>query len=582
MNNRKNRKKKNKNSSRGGRSRGGRKDGGNYRNNKKTSFSYPEYLPRDVWTTLSESKDNKEMYYVGKLRIAPKSYNCAFVRPIGWTRDVFIEQAINRNRTLNGDEVVVKIDPEDRWKSLSLSEDLNTDMATLNVTSSTSGESNGLWDCQFESSSPLEASEDSKMCAAEKRAVELRKQPTATVVAVKSYGTSWTSEIMGRLEMRRKGDSYAKFKPVDVRIPWLIAPSLNLPDAYRDDPFGDAGNEIYLCKIDFNWKATSMQPSVLPGSLRSLGECGNILNETKALLVSNGVDHGEFPEAVLKDLKQFLPEQDEEEGTSKEEDDVDLGVYASDTTWNIPKDEIEKRRDLRNKRIFSIDPTTAKDLDDALHITRIDKNTFEIGVHIADVSYFVNRGTELDREASTRCTSVYLVQRVIPMLPPLLCEQLCSLNPGVDRLAFSVIWKMKSDGTMVKGDRPWYGRTVIRSCCKLDYGTAQHMLDGTIKPSDTDISSDLWDLERRPSDGHTIEQVVNDVKFLGLVALNRRKKRFASGALALNKTKLSFVLDKKTGNPSGMRAYPIRKSNNLVEEYMLLANFLVAQRLLQA
>ena len=135
---------------------------------------------------------------------------------------------------------------------------------------------------------------------------------------------------------------------------------------------------------------------------------------------------------------------------------------------------------------------------------------------------------------------------------------------------------------MVKGDRPWYGRTVIRSCCKLDYGTAQNMLDGTIKPSDKEISSDLWDLERRPSDGHTIEQVVNDVKFLGLVALARRKKRFDSGALALNKTKLSFVLDKKSGNPTGMRAYPIRKSNNLVEEYMLLANFLVAQRLLQA
>ena len=108
------------------------------------------------------------------------------------------------------------------------------------------------------------------------------------------------------------------------------------------------------------------------------------------------------------------------------------------------------------------------------------------------------------------------------------------------------------------------------------------MLDGTIKPSDKEISSDLWDLERRPSDGHTIEQVVNDVKFLGLVALARRKKRFDSGALALNKTKLSFVLDKKSGNPTGMRAYPIRKSNNLVEEYMLLANFLVAQRLLQA
>ena len=393
------------------------------------------YLPNDVWKTLVSAEDNKE-YYVGKLRIAPKSYNCAFVRPEGWTRDVFIEQATNRNRALNGDIVVIKILEEQNWKSLASDSSLDKDMEKLNLnsTAATSGESNGLWDCQFETSEDSDKKE-SKLCPADKRAIELKKQPTAVVVAVKSFGTAWTSEIMGRLEMRKKGDSYARFKPVDIRYPWLLAPSLHLPDAYRSDPFGPAADEIYLCKIDFNWKAKSMQPSVrvcvcselnhiplsliikintqvLPGSLRSLGECGNILNETKALLVSNGVDHGEFPEGVLNDLKRFLPDKDEE---SSKEDDVDLGVYTSDTTWKIPEDEIEKRRDLRKTRIFSIDPTTAKDLDDALHITRIDKNTFEIGVHIADVSYFVERSTELDREASTRCTSVYLVQRVIPM-----------------------------------------------------------------------------------------------------------------------------------------------------------------------
>ncbi len=476
---------------------------------------------------------------------------------------MFLEQATSRNRTLNGDEVVIKINPEDQWKSLQedSSSELSKKMSDLELENQTTGESNGLWDCQFDTAPPSSSSSTtSTKNVTEERAIKLKKQPTATVVAVKAFGTSWTSEHMGRLEMRRKGDSYAKFRPTDKRVPWIVVPSLHLPDPFRDDPFGDAASEIYLCKLDFDWPNTSMQPKVLPGSLRSLGECGNIANETKALLVSNGVDHGEFPSGVMEDLKRFLPEDDDDDdddGTSKKEenDNIDLGVYTSDTTWQIPEDEIHKRKDLRKTRIFSIDPTTAKDLDDALHITRINKDTYEIGVHIADVSYFVKRGTELDREASTRCTSVYLVQRVIPMLPPLLCEQLCSLNPGVDRLAFSVIWKMKSDGTMVKGDRPWYGRTVIRTCCKLDYGTAQHMLDGTIKPDDTDISSDLWDLDRRPSDGHTIANVVNDVKALGLVALNRRKKRFDSGALALNKTKLSFVLDKKTGNPSGMRAY---------------------------
>ena len=96
--------------------------------------------------------------------------------------------------------------------------------------------------------------------------------------------------------------------------------------------------------------------------------------------------------------------------------------------------------------IFTIDPATARDLDDALHCTIIDDDTFEIGVHIADVSYFVRENTPVDKCASERTTSVYLVQNVIPMLPRLLCEQLCSLNPSVDRLTFSVIWKVKSNG----------------------------------------------------------------------------------------------------------------------------------------
>ncbi|CAN0555168.1 unnamed protein product, partial [Ectocarpus sp. 8 AP-2014] len=144
--------------------------------------------------------------------------------------------------------------------------------------------------------------------------------------------------------------------------------------------------------------------------------------------------------------------------------------------WKIPKEEISKRRDLRATRIFTIDPTGARDLDDALSITPLADGTFEIGVHIADVTYFVRPNSDLDREARRRATTVYLVQQAIPMLPPLLCEELCSLNPQVDRLTYSCIWRMNVDGTLV--DKPaWFGRTVIRSCCKLDYQTAQHMIE---------------------------------------------------------------------------------------------------------
>lgn len=104
-----------------------------------------------------------------------------------------------------------------------------------------------------------------------------------------------------------------------------------------------------------------------------------------------------------------------------------------DTPWAIPQKEYKIRRDLRKERVFSIDPPTAKDLDDALHIKELDDGFFEVGVHIADVTYFLKRNTPLDSEARARGTSTYLVDSVIPMLPPLLCEELCSLKPGVER-----------------------------------------------------------------------------------------------------------------------------------------------------
>jgi DIS3-like exonuclease 2 len=116
------------------------------------------------------------------------------------------------------------------------------------------------------------------------------------------------------------------------------------------------------------------------------------------------------------------------------------------TPWKIPDEEFAYRKDLRNLCVFTIDPATARDLDDALHCIKLDDDLYEVGVHIADVSYFVSEDSQIDKCACERTTSVYLVQKVIPMLPRLLCEELCSLNPATDRLTFSVIWKIKSTG----------------------------------------------------------------------------------------------------------------------------------------
>lgn len=136
-----------------------------------------------------------------------------------------------------------------------------------------------------------------------------------------------------------------------------------------------------------------------------------------------------------------------------------LRVFSKDIDpqtgeWTIPSSEIEKRLDLRKRRIFTIDPATAKDLDDALSIEKISATVYEIGVHIADVSYFVTQNSSLDEEARARATSVYFVHKMFPMLPRLLCERLCSLNPGVDRLSYSVFFRMDIRNGELVGHKP--------------------------------------------------------------------------------------------------------------------------------
>ncbi|GKY90395.1 hypothetical protein MPSEU_000013500 [Mayamaea pseudoterrestris] len=314
-----------------------------------------------------------------------------------------------------------------------------------------------------------------------------------------------------------------------------------------------------------------------------LGESFIVENEIQALLTEFDVDHGEFDTQILAEVESV----------------VASGVYRDDATgemgWKPTLAMYENRRDYRQECIFTIDPTTAKDLDDALHVKQLDEHRVEVGVHIADVSYFVRPNSRVDKEALRRSTTVYLVDRTIPMLPRPLCEIACSLNENVERLAFSCVWIMNMDGTLRSKSNGsdgapiiedvWYGRTVIRSCARLDYATAQNIIDGKVaaigaSTDGNDLDEALWPSSRRPTDGHTVAQVAANVRLLHKVGMARRKLRFDHGALALHGIKLSFTLDADGRTPLLAAPYPIRDSNRLVEEFMLLANFLVAQRLI--
>ena len=167
--------------------------------------------------------------------------------------------------------------------------------------------------------------------------------------------------------------------------------------------------------------------------VEELGPIGDVEVETSALLKDCNFPTEDFTESVLKCLPPM--------------------------PWTIPEREFEVRKDLRNERLFTIDPATAKDLDDALSVKLNDDGTYDVGIHIADVSYFVKPNTALDRDARKRATSVYLVQRSVPMLPPALSEELCSLNPGQERLAFSVVLTMTKEAKILN---KWFGRTIIK------------------------------------------------------------------------------------------------------------------------
>lgn len=215
----------------------------------------------------------------------------------------------------------------------------------------------------------------------------------------------------------------------------------------------------------------------------------------------------------------------------------------------IPDVEIKKRRDFRKVPTFTIDPVDAKDFDDALSIVKLSNGTWEIGVHIADVSHYVLPASQLDKEAYFRATSVYLVDRVIPMLPEKLSNGVCSLRPNEDKLCFSAVFEMDEHGSVLK---KWFGKTIIHSIHRFSYEQAQEVIETGAGP------------------------MVSEVLKLNDLAKILRAERFRNGAIAFEKVEVRFKLD-ENGKPLGVYLKESKESNKLIEEFMLLANRSVAE-----
>ncbi|KAI8602686.1 hypothetical protein EDD21DRAFT_320029 [Dissophora ornata] len=323
------------------------------------------------------------------------------------------------------------------------------------------------------------------------------------------------------------------FKPTDKRVPLIAIPIDQAPADFVEN-HTTYTHKLFIATIK-RWPLSSLHPF---GHLeRELGDIGNIEIETEALLADNNVTTTAFGEKVEKCLPE-LP-------------------------WAIPEKELSRRRDLRQSCTFTIDPATAKDLDDAMSCIRLDDGTFEVGVHIADVSHFIKVGSALDREAKARATTVYLVQKAIPMLPNILSEDLCSLTINVDRLTFSIFWKMTEDGDILDTS---FSKSVIRSCAQLSYDEAQRVITtGSLDPKVQVID-------------HPRSLVEENIKTFFKLSMILRQKRFDNGALSLNPTKLAFETDEQDA-PVDVSVNELKESNRLIEEFMLLANMSVAKQI---
>lgn len=296
---------------------------------------------------------------------------------------------------------------------------------------------------------------------------------------------------------------------------------VNFSLSESDEGKVEHNDKIYV-ELD-SWAPENEKPTVK--LLQIIGKRGIHEVEIRSIILEKGFD-AEFPAGVLRDA-----------------DDLKL-------QWSpIPESEIAKRKDLRGTLTMTIDPIDAKDFDDALSFKILENGNYEIGIHIADVSHYVTPGTIVDKEAFERQFSVYLVDRTIPMLPEVLSNDLCSLNPNEEKLAFSAVFEINKNAEILN---EWFGRSIIKSDKRFSYENAQETLDA--------------------KSGEYFEEL----NTLNIISKKLAVKKFDAGAIRFSSEEFKFELDDK-GVPIAIHKKPHLDTHSLVEDFMLLANKSVAK-----
>lgn len=409
----------------------------------------------------------------------------------GREKPIFVQGRINLNRAVDGDIVAIEILPDDQWSSPS--EIVLQDEETVDDAD--------------------DISEDEKVLA--KSSLTKEKIPTGKIVGI----------------IRRKWRQYCGIlqpSPIKENVRHLFVPAeRKIPKIRIETRQAEILNKQRIIVALDSWPRNSRYP--LGHFVRALGNIGDKDTENEVLLLEHDVPHSHFSDAVLS----FLPK----------------------LPWVITEADVAQREDLRHLDICSVDPPGCTDIDDALHCKSLPNGNFNVGVHIADVSHFIRPGTALDKEAASRATTVYLVDKRIDMVPELLSSNLCSLRGKEERFAFSCIWEIDPNANIISTR---FCKSIICSRQAMTYEEAQLKID----------------------DATQQDAIAESLRGLNQLAKKLKKKRLENGALTLASPEIRFQVDSETHDPIDVEAKKLRETNSMVEEFMLLANISVGEKIL--
>ena len=448
------------------------------------------YFPEHLLAVELKRGVESGRYKQGTFHASGDNLNEGFVAVPGEEQWAFVSGRKGLNRAVDRDLVVVEMLPQGEWSGPS-----GVVAKRENMTDGTTVRSK---------------EEDDRVATTSSTA---ERRPTCQVVGV--VRRRWRPYCGTLLPSVDTTASHRIFVPADKRIP-LIRITTQQAEAL-------VGKRIVVSMDE--WRRSSLLPQ--GHFVRVLGDIGDKEAESEVLLLEHDVPYQPFSAAVLADMPS--------------------------SSWSIPEDEVKKRTDLQHLAICSVDPPGCTDIDDALHCQSLESGNFEVGVHIADVSYFIRPGTAVDKEAAERGTTVYLCDKRIDMVPEVLSSNLCSLREGEARLAFSVIWEMTPAAEIVSTS---FMKSIIRSRRAFTYAEAQMRID------DMSLTDD----------------VTTSLRHLNSLAKVLKQKRIEAGALTLASPEVRFEIDSETHDPIELESKEMKETNSLVEEFMLLANISVAKK----